>query len=168
MSRSTIIATLSSKETSGFSREPGGPFEGSPRRTSASAAVDRDPVAIDLGDAVGAARVVGGRLRLRGLAHLAEGFRRGGAGRSGSGVGGADRLEESGHTEGGDLSREQGLGPGSGTKHWAPRLDLVGTCLLDGEHQGVLVEQVSRQQVDVVLDVAMRSKLTVLERRISP
>jgi len=44
-------------------------------------------------------------------------------------------------------------------------IDLLGLALLEGADQGVLIEQVAWQQLDLVLKCASRSKLIVLLRR---
>ena len=75
----------------------------------ALAVVDRDPVPVDLGDAVGAARVERRRLGLRHLAHLAEHLRRARLVEADLRVDEADRLEDPRHAERGGLAGEHRL-----------------------------------------------------------
>jgi hypothetical protein len=74
----------------------------------ALAVVDGDPVGVELGDAVGAARVEGGRLALRSLDHLAEELGGGGLVEARADSRFADRLEDADGAEGGDLARVLG------------------------------------------------------------
>jgi hypothetical protein len=70
----------------------------------ALAVVDRYPVAVDFGNAVGAARVEGGFFGLGDLADFAEHFAGAGLIKANAGVYKADGVEEAGNTEGGYIA----------------------------------------------------------------
>src|SRR3954468_173836 len=116
--------------------------------------VDRDPVAIDLGHAVGRPGIERRGLGLRRLGHSTEHL--GGAGliEFGRRMHQADRLEDPGYAERSELSGQNGLGPGGG--HVGLRrqvVDLVRSGLLQHNGQGMLVQQVSGDYFDSVKQV---------------
>ena len=121
----------------------------------AFAVVDGDEVAVNFGDAVGAAGVEGGGLGLGGLDDFAEHF--GGGGLVEFGVGGdhAHGFEELGDAEGGEFAGEDGLGPGGGHEaHGGEVVDFVGLDVFEDFDEGELVEEVGLEQVDLVFEVA--------------
>ena len=82
----------------------------------ALAVVDRDPVAVDLGHAVGAAGVERRRLALGDLDHLAEHLRRAGLVEADLGVDEPDRVEQAGDAQGRGLAGEHRL-----ARSWSAR-----------------------------------------------
>ena len=131
----------------------------------ALAVVDRDPVAVHLGDAVGAAGVERGALLLRHLDHLAEHL----AARrlvepDVVGAQQPDCLQHPGHPDGGELAGEHRLLPAR--RHEAlggEVVHLVGPRLLEHVDDRELVEQVGLVQVD--LPGQVRDPLEVLGAR---
>src|SRR5207248_228443 len=75
------------------------------------AVVDGDPVAVDLGHAIRAARIERRRLALRRLHHLAEHLAGAGLVEADLGVDYADGVEDARHAESRRLAREHGLAP---------------------------------------------------------
>ena len=120
------------------------------------AVVHRDPVPVDLGDAVGRARIEGGGLPLGRLGHLAEHLRARRLVEPGLRVGQADGLEDPGDAEGRELAGQDRLGPRGGHVGLGRQVvDLVRPGLLQGHGQRMLVEQVGRhdrQPVGEVVD----------------
>ena len=131
--------------------------EEDPRRgveVVALAVVDGDPVAVDLGHPVGAARVEGRRLELGHLEHLAEHLRGARLIEADLGVDQADGVEEPGYPERRRLAREDrlteaGLHEGLGGQV----VDLVGPVVAQNVDEGHLVEQVTRHELELVLNV---------------
>lgn len=78
------------------------------------AVVDRDEVAVDLGDAVGAAGVEGGGFGLGHFEYLAEHFGGGGLVEAGLGAHHPHGFEQFGDAEGGEFAGQDGLVPGGG------------------------------------------------------
>ena len=85
------------------------------------AVVDRDVVAVDLGHAVGAARVEGRALVLRRLAHLAEHLAGGRLVEADPGSTCADRLEHAGDAQRGELGGQHRLVPRRAARTTGPR-----------------------------------------------
>ena len=120
----------------------------------ALAVVDRDPVAVGLRDAVGAARVERRLLGLRHLLHLAEHLRRGRLVEADRRVDVADRLEHARDADGGELGGQHRLRPRG--RHEALRGEVVDLVRLRGAQrllQRGLVEQVGLQQLDAARQV---------------
>ena len=116
--------------------------------------VHRDPVAVHLGHPVGRAGVEVGGLPLRRLVHLAEHL--GGAGlvEPGGRVDQPDRFQHPGHAEGGELAGEDGLGVGGGDVGLGGQVvHLVRLVILEHHREGVLVQQVGRDDLDPVEQV---------------
>ena len=120
----------------------------------ALAVVDGDPVAVDLGHAVGAAGIERRRLALGHFLHLAEHLRRAGLIEAGLGVDEPDGVEQPRHPHGGGLPREDGLVPRRLHERLGGQVvDLGRPVIAQDVDQGDLVEQVPRDQLDPVLDV---------------
>ena len=120
----------------------------------ALAVVDGDPVAVDLGHAVGAARVERRRLALGDLLHLAEHLRRAGLVEADLGVDEADGVEQAGDAHGRRLARqhrlaEAGLHEGLGGQV----VDLGRPVVAQDVDERDLVEEVAGDELDLVLDV---------------
>src|ERR1700689_1056725 len=77
----------------------------------ALAVIDRDPVPVDLGHPVGAARVEGRALGLRDFLNLSEHLGRRRLVEADLWVDDPDRVEDAGHTECSGLTGEYGLSP---------------------------------------------------------
>ena len=120
----------------------------------ALAIVDRDEVAVHLGHAVRAARVKGGRLALRRLAHPAEHLARAGLVEARLGGDQANGLEEPGDAHGVELRRQHGLLPGGGDEGLRGEVvDLVRLDRAQEVDERELVEQVRLSQLDAVAQV---------------
>lgn len=127
----------------------------------ALAVVDGDPVAVDLGDAVGAAGVEGGVLDLGDGLDLAEHL--GGAGLVEAGLGAdlAQGVQHARDADAGELARQHGLVPGGAHEALGRQVvDLVGPGLFQRLHQALGVQQVARQHVH--LAAQMRDALVGL------
>ena len=74
--------------------------------------VDRDPVTIDLRDAVGASWIEGGTLPLRNLHDLPKHFAAAGLVETDRGIDQTHRIEHTGHAEGSRFTSEDWLVPG--------------------------------------------------------
>src|SRR5205085_1555549 len=116
--------------------------------------VDGDPVAVDLGDAVGAARVKGSGLMLGHLAHLAKHLRRAGLIEADVRIHDANRVEHPRHAEGRGLPGENRLGPrGLYEALRSQVVQLRGSMLAQNADDRDLVQQVTGRKGDAVLDV---------------
>ncbi|MNT42008.1 hypothetical protein D3C72_1784050 [compost metagenome] len=118
------------------------------------AVVHRDPVAVELGDAVGAAGVEGRRFDLGHGLDLAEHLR--GAGLVEARLGGhlAHRVEHAGDAQAGELAGQHGLGPGGGDEALGREVvHLVRARGLDRVDQGLVVEEVAREELELALEV---------------
>ncbi len=125
-----------------------------PENVVAFPVVDRDPMAVDLGHAVGAAGMEGGQLGLGDLLDLAEHLRGGGLVEADARVDGADGLQHARDADGGELGGQHRLVPGGGHEaHGGQVVHFVGLDLLDDLADGILVEQVGLADMDAVLDV---------------
>jgi hypothetical protein len=102
----------------------------------ALAVVDRDPVCVDLGHAVGRAGMERCAFGLGHLHHLAEHLRRAGLVEADVGVDVADRLQHPHRAEGGDVPGEDGLGEaGEDEALRGQVVDLAGPMLGDDRDQ---------------------------------
>ena len=116
--------------------------------------VDGDPVAVDLGHAVRAARVERRRLALGNLLHLAEHLRGAGLVEADVGVDEANRIEHAGDPEGGRLAGEHRLAEaGLDERLRRQVVDLGGPVVPQDVDERDLVEQVARHQLQPVLNV---------------
>ncbi len=116
----------------------------------ALAVVDRHPVRIELGDAVGAARIEGRRLRLRDGLHLAEHLRGGGLVETDLRVDDADRLQEVHRAPARDVERGQRLLERDADEALRREIvNLVGLRLLDEADRAREVRQVILDQMQV-------------------
>src|ERR1700730_8206273 len=117
-------------------------------------------MAVYFRDAVRASRIKRGLLRLGRFQDLAEHLAARCLVEARIGLGRAHRLEHARDAHGGELGRQHRLRPGRG--HEALRgeiVDLVGLRFLDRRDQGMLVQEVARQQrnaIDDVLDAVER------------
>ena len=118
------------------------------------AVVHRDPVAVELGDAVGGAGVEGRGLGLRDLDDLAEHLRGRRLVEADPRVGDADGVEQARHAQAGHVTREHRLAEAG--LHEALRRQVVDLLRLPRaeqvDHRG-LVQQVALDGRDAVLDV---------------
>src|SRR5262249_28602415 len=118
------------------------------------AIVQGDVVAVDLGDAVGAARVKRGGLALGRLEDLAEHLAGAGLVETGAGTDLAEGVEEPGDGEGGVFGGEDGLVPGGGDEGLSGEVvDLVGLDLAEDAGHGGLVEQIGLVKLDAIAEV---------------
>jgi len=127
---------------------------GHPEEVVALAVVHRHPVPVELGRAVRRSRVERRRFALWRLDDLAEHLRRAGLVEADIGIDDADRFEDSGHAERGDVAGEHRLR--EARHHEALRrevVDLGGPVLVHHRDHRALVEQVAGHEGDVVLDV---------------
>ena len=121
----------------------------------ALAVIDRYPVAIDLGHAIGAARIEGRLFCLRRFLHMAEHLARRGLVKADGLVHQAQRLKQAGDPEARHLAREQRLVPRGG--HERLRREVVhlgGADIAHGLNHRPLVRQVRLHQGNSILDVA--------------
>ena len=120
----------------------------------ALAVVHRDPVAVDLGDAVGAARVERRQLGLGRFADLAEHLRRARLVEADLRVDEPDRVEHPGHAESGRLAGEDRLAErrlDEGLRRQV--VELIGLALAQDVDDRDLVKHLARDECDAVLDV---------------
>ena len=128
---------------------------GAGEQVVALAVVDGNPVAVDLSDAVGAARVEGGLLGLRHFLDLAKHLRRASLVEAYLRVHHADGVEDARHAQRRHLAREDGLRPGGGHETLCCQVvDLGGAVLAQNRHQRHLVHQVAGDELHPLLDVA--------------
>ena len=120
----------------------------------ALAVVHRDPVAVDLGHAVGTAGVERRRFALGDLEHLAEHLGRARLVEADLGVDQPDGVEHAGHAQGGRLTREHRLVPAGLHEGLGGQVVDLGRAVVP-QHvdERDLVEQVAGDELDVVLDV---------------
>jgi len=118
------------------------------------AVVDGDEMAVRLRHSVGRARIEGGALVLRHLAHLPEHLRGGGLVEARLGRCVPHRLEHLGHAQRGELPGQHRLVPAG--RHERLRgqvVDLVGLHVAEQPGQRELIEQVALVQLDPALQV---------------
>src|ERR1035437_569387 len=121
---------------------------GSRVHAEALAVVHRQEMTIGLGDPVWATRVEWRELCLRRLANLAKHLARRGLIETYRQIRQADGLQDSGHTEAGELARQDGLVPRSRHKALSCQVvDLVGLDRLDRGGQRRLVKEVALDQL---------------------
>src|SRR5579871_1666224 len=121
----------------------------------ALAIVDRDEVTVDFSDAVGAARVEGGRLRLRGLADLAEHLGGGSLVEADLRVDEPDCLHHPRHPQPRELARQDRLVPARGHERLRGQIvDLVRRGVADRFDERILVQQVCLRQRDALLKMS--------------
>ena len=119
----------------------------------ALAIVHRDPVAVELCDGVGAARIEGRRLGLRRLLDAAVHFGRGGLVEARVGLRRAHGLQHVRHADGGDGAGEDRLLPGGGDEALRGEIvDLVGFRLLHDARQARQVGHIAVDETHVVGD----------------
>ena len=116
----------------------------------AFAVIDGHPVRIQLGDAVGAARVERGGFRLRHRLHQAEHFRCGGLVEAHFRIDDADGFQQVDSADAGDLRRGDGLRKGDANEALGSQvIDLGGLGVLQQADTGRQVGQVVFDQLQV-------------------
>ena len=119
----------------------------------ALAVIDRHPVGIELGDAVGAAWVEGGALVLAGFLALAEHLAAADLVGAGGGKDQAHGLEQVAGAEGGDVAGEQRLLPACGDETLGGEIvDFVRLGVVKDAEQAADVGEVAVDELDLVED----------------
>jgi hypothetical protein len=117
------------------------------------AVIDGDEVGVDLGHPVGAARVEGRQLVLRGFPDFAEHLAGGGLVEAGVGLRFSHRLQHPGDAEAGELRRQRRLVPGGADeRHRREVVDLVRFALPDHVAERALVQEVAGVNRDPVAE----------------